>query len=203
MTFLPPEAQFNARIFHDPRGLCSRRIERARLLILLEDFPSPKAVTLASPYLSHPRFLYIYIYLSNESLSLAGSACDIFFFFFSSYLISRQPKRNNDTPANIKINFPISFRTSKFNVFLLLLTRHRQSRCTIFPNKKKKKKRETLFLSFDRCSARYSPLEQIEPEEQDIIFRVCTLGDQRRDARGVFYFCLPGPGGFRPFLISD
>lgn len=68
------------------------------------------------------------------------------FFFFSSYLISRQPKRNNDTPANIKINFPISFRTSKFNVFLLLLTRHRQSRCTIFPNRKKKKKKGRPFF---------------------------------------------------------
>lgn len=85
--------------FSRSSGFMLCRIERAHLLILLEDF-----LPLASPYLSHPR-LCIYIYLFPMSwFSLRYS-----FLFFNP--ISWQP----NWYTSIEINFRISFSTSKFN----------------------------------------------------------------------------------------
>lgn len=89
--------------FSRSSGFMLCRIERAHLLILLEDF-LPQSRNPCEPL--SLSFIYIYISFSNESgwLSLR-----YFFLFFNP--ISWQP----NWYTSIEINFRISFSTSKFN----------------------------------------------------------------------------------------
>lgn len=89
--------------FSRSSGFMLCRIERAHLLILLEDFLPQSRNPCES---LSPSFIYIYISFSNESgwLSLR-----YFFLFFNP--ISWQP----NWYTSIEINFRISFSTSKFN----------------------------------------------------------------------------------------
>lgn len=89
--------------FSRSSGFMLCRIERAHLLILLEDF-LPQSRNPCEPLSSS--FIYVYISFSNESgwLSLR-----YFFLFFNP--ISWQP----NWYTSIEINFRISFSTSKFN----------------------------------------------------------------------------------------
>lgn len=91
--------------FSRSSGFMLCRIERAHLLILLEDF-LPQSRNPCEPLSQSPSFIYVYISFSNESgwLSLR-----YFFLFFNP--ISWQP----NWYTSIEINFRISFSTSKFN----------------------------------------------------------------------------------------
>lgn len=74
--------------FSRSSGFMLCRIERAHLLILLEDF-LPQSRNPCEPL--SPSFIYIYLF----PMSLAGSACDIFFFFLIPF-----PGSQTDTPAS-------------------------------------------------------------------------------------------------------
>lgn len=88
--------------FSRSSGFMLCRIERAHLLILLEDF-LPQSRNPCEPL--SPSFIYIYIYL----FPMSWFSLQYFFLFFNP--ISWQP----NWYTSIEINFRISFSTSKFN----------------------------------------------------------------------------------------